>query len=55
MELDLNRRISEIIALKKKYEAQNTQQIKKYEKLHNVWSGQDKNQLSMAEQLADVN
>lgn len=51
MELEISRKVSEIISLKKKYEADGEQHAKLYEKLHKNWSGQEDAQNLLTEQL----
>lgn len=51
LELEKSRKVSEIISMKKKYEADGEQQAKLYEKLHKNWSGQEGAQGLLIEQL----
>lgn len=52
LELEISRKTSELISLKKTYEADSEQQANLYEKLHKNWSGQASAQTLLAEQLA---
>jgi hypothetical protein len=54
LELEISRKASEVIALKKKYEADNDQQAKHYEKLHGAWLTQDSTRVELDEQLNAV-
>jgi chromosome segregation ATPase len=51
VELDLSRKASELLSLRKKLDADVDQQQRQYDKLHKLWSGQDSSQSSLAQQL----
>lgn len=51
LELEISRKHSEVLSLRKKYEADADFQQKQYDKLHRIWAGQDDEQNSLAQQL----